>query len=108
MFSNAIEAVEKVSDKSRRLIDFTVRRIGDMLIIQIENYFDGQIRFKDGLPLTSSADRVNHGYGMKSMKMLTQKYGGEMSVSADCDVYRLKIMLPVPDAKEAQELKDVG
>ena len=44
----------------------------------------------------------------KSMKMLNQKYGGEMSVSADCDVYRLKIMLPVPDAKEAQELKDVG
>lgn len=96
MLSNAIEAVQKVDDIERRIIAFTVRRLGDMLVIQIENYFSGEIVFKDGLPQTVKKDRINHGYGVKSMRMLTAKYGGDMSVDTDCDVYRLKIILPLP------------
>ncbi len=107
MLSNAIEAVKKVEDTERRVIAFTVRRLGEMLFIQIENYFDGKIVFKDGLPQTVKRDRLNHGYGVKSMRMLTAKYGGDMTVDVDCDVYRLKIMLPLPENRQSvAKLKD--
>lgn len=109
MLSNAIEAVRKVRDEELRVIAFTVRHIGDMLVIQIENYFDGKIEFKDGLPVTRKFDRLNHGYGVKSMRMLVEKYGGDMSVNTDGNIYRLKIILPLPESKENQlALKDAS
>ena len=41
------------------------------------------------------------------MRMLTAKYGGDMSVDTDCDVYRLKIILPLPEnSRKDAELKD--
>lgn len=96
MLSNAIEAAQKVDDEQKRVISFTVRRVGDMLVICTENYYSGKIVFKNGLPQTTKGDSVNHGYGTKSMKMLVSKYGGDFAVSADGEIYRLKIILPLP------------
>ena len=96
ILSNAVEAVGRLAEAEKKVISFTVRRVGDMVIVESENYYSGEISFKDGLPLTSKGDKQNHGYGVKSIKMLTAKYGGEMSVSADGEVYSLKILLPVP------------
>lgn len=100
ILSNAVEAVEGLADKEKKVISFTVRRVSEMLIIESENYYNGNISFKDGLPLTNKSDKLSHGYGMKSIKMLTAKHGGEVSVSADGDVYRLKIWLPIPPPEE--------
>ena len=37
------------------------------------------LQFKDGLPLsTKKRNRAYHGFGMKSMKHLTEKYGGTL------------------------------
>lgn len=100
ILSNAVEAVSDLSDGDKKVISFTVRRVGDMLIVESENYYSGNISFKDGLPLTSKGDKQSHGYGMKSIKMLAEKYGGEMSVYTDEDVYRLTILLPLPPPEE--------
>lgn len=105
MLSNAIEAVQKVDDESKRVISFTVRRMGGMLVICTENYYNGKIIFKNGLPQTSKGDMVNHGYGTKSMKMLVNKYGGEFGISADGEIYRLKIILPLPADTGSAKMK---
>ena len=34
-----------------------------------------------------------HGFGMKSMKLIAEKYGGSLSVSADGDLFTLDVYL---------------
>ena len=94
ILSNAVEAVSDLSDGDKKVISFTVRRVGDMLIVESENYYSRNISFKDGLPLTSKRDKQSHGDGMKSIKMLAEKYGGEMSIKTENQVFNLNIVFP--------------
>ncbi len=96
ILSNAIEAVLNIEDASKRVINFSIQEIGDMLFIREENYCADELVFKDGLPQSGKADKINHGYGVKSIKMIVAKYGGELTLSADGETFILKIMFPVP------------
>jgi hypothetical protein len=92
---NAIESAERIRDKKRRLIHLTVARQKQFIIIRIENYFEGRLDFKGGLPLTTKGDAGNHGYGLKSMKQAVQKYGGNLRVDADKNCFKVSILIPL-------------
>ena len=55
--------------------------------VSIYNRYAGEIRFDGGMPLTGKADRSAHGYGLRSVAMLVEKYGGEMSIDANGGVF---------------------
>ena len=95
IISNALEAVKKVDNEERRLISFRVSQVGEMVLIAAENYFNGEIVVENGAVTTSKEDKLNHGYGLKSIDMLVKKYGGDASICADDDVFRLRILFPV-------------
>ena len=66
------------------------------MTINVQNSYNGKIEFgADGLPLTTKADKNYHGFGVKSMKYLVEKYGGDMFVEADDGIFKLNILLPV-------------
>lgn len=92
--SNAIEAVEKLDDPEKRVIDIVSERRGELVSIHIRNYFNGELRFDGELPLTSKREEEGfHGFGMKSMKQIAEKYGGSLSASAEGDLFTLDIYL---------------
>ena len=93
---NAIEAVREVKDPECRAIRVIVRRLGDMASIHIENYFDGKVRFSDGLPVTSKSDTANHGYGTRSMRQTVEKYDGTITMGARGQLFQVNIMISVP------------
>lgn len=94
---NAIEAVGALDDPERRSVSLIVRRAGDMASVHVENFFDGNVRFgEDGLPLTSKADRFNHGLGTRSMRLIVESYEGSLSASAQGDVFHLNALIPLP------------
>lgn len=93
---NAIEAVMKLEDKARRVIGLKVYSVGGLVTINVKNFFDGDITFNaDGLPGTTKKDKGLHGYGMKSISMIVEKYGGDLSLQAKNGVFNLNILLPV-------------
>jgi hypothetical protein len=48
----------------------------------------------DGLPVTDKTEEEGfHGFGMKSMRLLAQKYGGTMLVRQEEDLFVLTIRL---------------
>ena len=97
--SNAVEAVEKLADPEKKIIDIVSERRGDMVSIHISNYFDGKLRLEDGMPVTSKTwEEGFHGFGMKSMKLIAEKYGGSLSASADGDLFTLDVYLMNSDA----------
>ena len=96
ILDNAIEAVSQIADPERRVISLSVRMRAGCLIIEEENFFEGEIRFDDGLPITSKEDKNYHGFGMQSIRMLTERYEGDIQLESDQGIFKLSIMLPVP------------
>ncbi len=98
LFGNALDnAIESVmgEEKDRRSISFRVGRYNSFLSIHFENYLAGDLPLVDGLPVTSKADRGYHGFGMRSIRHIVEKYGGTMSVRTDCQLFRLDILIPL-------------
>ena len=96
--SNAVEAVSKTEDKSARFVRLRVAAAGELLSVHIENYCPVIPEFEDGLPKTTKGDERWHGYGMRSMRLIAEKYGGGLSASVAGDTFNLDIILPLPQS----------
>lgn len=99
--SNAIEAVQKISDEAKRVIDLTVKNCGEVVMISCSNYFEGALSMEGDLPRTSK-ESGEHGYGLKSMRMLAKKYGGLLDFTSENNIFNLRIMLPAGKEKQLQ------
>ncbi len=91
---NAIEAVKDLPVE-KRTISLSIREVKGFLSVNIHNLYEGSLAFENGLPVTTKSDAVNHGYGMKSVRMICLKYGGEMTVKADGGAFNLNLIFPV-------------
>lgn len=95
ILDNAINAVSSMENKDKKCIGVNIHQIEKFIAIKVDNYFSGEIDLSDdGLPLTKK-DKNYHGFGMQSIKMITEKYGGTLNVEIDGDVFILNIMFPV-------------
>lgn len=92
---NAIEAVKDLP-ADKRTISLSIREVKGFLSVNIHNLYEGDVRFENGLPLTTKKDVANHGFGMKSVRMICRKYGGEMTIKADGGAFNLNMIFPVP------------
>lgn len=91
---NAIEAVRKLDNPAQKTVDIRTGRIGSMITITVTNYFTGSIQLKDGLPATTKqAETGFHGFGMKSMQLIAQKYHGSLQMDAENNLFTLVIYL---------------
>lgn len=96
ILDNAIEATLAVPDAEKHMISLTVGTTGDLLLIESQNFFQGELTFKEGLPETNKENKDYHGFGTRSIRILTEKYGGDLKLSAQDGVFSLSIMLPIP------------
>ena len=92
--SNAVEAVQGVP-QGKRFISLTMQRDADMLSIHMENPYAGTVEMRDGLPQTQN-DQDYHGFGMRSMQRITEKYNGSLTVQPKEGLFLLDILLFKP------------
>lgn len=97
IMDNAIEAVERLEDPEKRVVCLTVTARNSFILIHQENYYEGELAFADGLPQTVKEDKRYHGFGMRSIRALTEKYGGDLRLDVQDGVYVLDILLPVEE-----------
>ena len=98
---NAIEAVEQLEKAERRVIDVKVYRRDQVLMIQIQNPYSGRLVLRNGLPRTTKSDPRFHGYGLKLIRQIAKKYGGEITVNGENRMFSLRVILPIPDGENA-------
>lgn len=96
---NAIESVRKIEDREKRLIHLTVNRQKDFVRIHMENCFEGELQLRNGIPVTSKADTDFHGFGLKSIRTIVDKYSGSMTLRAENGWFELRILFPVQPAQ---------
>lgn len=98
---NAVEYLTQVEEECR-FMRLTVARQKDFLLIREENYFCGVLETgADGTIKTSKSDRINHGYGIKSIRMAAEKYGGTVTVAAENGLFSACVLIPQPTAAAA-------
>lgn len=91
---NAIESVTMIDDAEKRLIHLEVTEQKQFVIILIENSCQERIVFENGIPKTNHKDKINHGFGTRSIRQVVQKYGGSAIFDAEDGWFSLKILVP--------------
>ncbi len=92
---NAIECELKIPDKEKRLIHVTVSKQKNFLILRFENYFEGNLKTKDGDILTTKDEKEHHGYGIKSIRYIINKYDGALTVETKENWFEMKALIPI-------------
>lgn len=77
---NAIEYESTTADAEKHLIHVDVSAQNGLLLIQIENYCEDILQFQEGLPVSTKGGSNFHGYGLKSIRYVAEKYGGSLTV----------------------------
>ena len=94
ILDNAIEALGKVEAEEKRVAGLDVRKCGAGVKIESYNFCSVIPVFKNGIPQTTQTDKTYHGFGMKSMLMICEKYGGELKIWLENENFNLEIIFP--------------
>lgn len=88
---NAIHAAALVRGRERTVaISLQVRQ--QNLLLSIQNPYEGEVKFQDGLPLSPKED---HGFGSRSIVSIVNEHSGQVSFSSNGGIFLLRIMLPI-------------
>ena len=95
-------SAEKVSpvtqDRSeKRIISLIGYARQDVMGIHIENYCEDELEFRNGLPVSTKGDDNYHGFGMKSIQYVVEKYGGNLVANLEEKIFSVDIIFPVLD-----------
>ena len=97
LLDNAIRSVTAL-EPDKRVISFSVRAERAFLSINSHSYYGGEVRMERGLPVSNQAETGYHGFGVKSMALIVEKYGGTISFHAKSQVFNVNILFPLdPD-----------
>lgn len=92
---NAIEAVMKIPDTEKRLIDLRIDKKAGFIIYNLRNYNVNKTNFENGLPATTKTDKTQpHGYGLKSIRYIAKKYNGTLTLNNKDNWFALRLMIP--------------
>ena len=92
---NAVECVSGLKDEKKHVITVNAGSIGAFISIQINNYYEGKLKMQDGFPVTSKNGKYYHGFGLKRIRSIAVKYGGDISIDTENGIFSLQIMIPV-------------
>lgn len=90
--SNAMEAVEQTDNEFKKNIGVTVEKRGDLVFVNVVNYYSGECKFNGNLPVTTKKYETGyHGFGLLSIKNIAKKYGGGIKIDAEDGVFLLSV-----------------
>lgn len=86
---NAIEAVEKNKDCVNKYISLTLMLTDGRISISVSNPVEYYVNTES--LTTSKSDKEKHGYGIKSIKAIAQKYDGIVSVNCKNKMFIISV-----------------
>lgn len=103
LMDNAIEAARKSED---RLLHIKIQYHKGMLLIEIRNSYSGVLVKSEGMYLsTRDYDRTDesqvHGLGIRNVRRIVEKYDGNMEISDEEGIFKVRILMYVPVKKES-------
>lgn len=125
LLDNAIEACQRMKE-GRRFIRLNLRRKNHFLLIEVENSFDGILRWEEGSPVPATRKKesltgkkcsqrpgnapaaakqdgnclwMEHGIGLTNVKEIAERYLGVMEMKINGNVFQVVVMLQQSDER---------
>lgn len=92
LLGNALEAARQLAEEKDKWIRLTVRLVKGVLLITVENPYNGEVTLDSRGKLRSSKTG-DHGIGLLSVERTAEKYAGELSISHGEQIFRVSVML---------------
>lgn len=96
---NALESVIQEAE-GERVISLQIRRRDEMALVHLENRCSREPEFQDGLPVTVKKDKNQHGFGVRSIRYIVEKYDGELFMSARNGRFYLDILFEIREEEK--------
>lgn len=93
LFTNAVEACEKIPDLSNRKIKVAAGVYNGFAYISVKNTFVGEIPMKNNRPVTTKAVSKYHGLGTGNVELTARKYEGVIDYLVTDGWFEVKVML---------------
>lgn len=90
LLDNAIEACERMQG-GKRWILFRLRKQYQSVFVEISNSIEEKPKIRNGVLLTSKKDKRLHGYGLKSVNNIVERYNGVFSYSIKEQVFKVNL-----------------
>lgn len=91
---NAIESCRTIPEAENRQISIKTNRRGGCVVLVVRNTFGIAPQMHDGQPVSIKQDKENHGFGLKSIRYVAKKYGGEVSCRLEGQEFVLAMLFP--------------
>lgn len=90
LLENAVHACEH--KEGRRMVSLVINTQGAHLAVMVKNSFCGELVQAEGLPISAKKDG---GFGLRSAQAVAARYGGELMVEWDRDVFTAYVLMRV-------------
>jgi hypothetical protein len=94
ILDNCIEASEKIPPEKRGIY-LAVKKQEMMLSIHVENYYSGDVDVLGDDFLTNKKDVNEHGFGVKSIRKMVEKYDGNVVFTYGEELFVVNILIPI-------------
>ena len=95
ILENAIDAAETMESPEKKTISLIIECKGKFIFIHAINYMrHTNLSFANGLPETTKANEPGyHGFGLKSVRSIAQKYHGDVTAAAEDGIFKLCVYM---------------
>jgi sensor histidine kinase regulating citrate/malate metabolism len=95
LLDNAIEAVIKLPEEQRK-IDVKMGEKKGYFIVKCQNPFNGEyINYNKGYFASTKENKKDHGYGIKIIREITEKYDGEFLIESSNNLFNATALLKI-------------
>lgn len=94
VLDNAIEACMKLPEEERKIMMRIAERKGYLAMKCVNTYLCSRVDYKKAWR-TDKEDFINHGYGLKIIRSIVEKYEGDMETLTMDNQFSLTIMLKI-------------
>lgn len=91
LLDNAVRAASSVSENG--FISVVMRYSKGMLLIKISNSYIGAMKRENGYLITTKSDKANHGYGLKSVREVVEKYNGSLEIETGENTFTITAVM---------------
>jgi len=92
LLDNAIEACMRMDDNADKWISVKIENQKQLLFIKIENSVNEAPVMEKGRPVSVKKDKMRHGYGLKNVERILNKYDGTIAYLSRDKAFQIKLL----------------
>ncbi len=93
LLDNAIEACMRMDENANKWISVKIENQKQLLFIKTENSVKEAPVMEKGRPVSVKGDKMRHGYGLKNVKRILNKYDGTIAYLSRDKAFQIKLLI---------------